>query len=73
MLDTLGGVGSKLWTQVKHLLHTTASGLIDGTFYSPLAENKLKLCTVALNLISTARIEQYRALSSPALLNDDGR
>ena len=66
-------VDSKLWTQVKHLLPSTAAGLIDGTLYSPLAVSKSKLCSVALKLVSAARIEQYRALSSPSLVTDDGR
>src|SRR6185312_3670472 len=47
MLDALGGNGSKLWSQVKHLL-PPAAGLTDGTLYSPLAANKARLSTVAL-------------------------
>ena len=65
MLEALGGNGSKLWTQVKHLLPPTAAGLIDGTFYSPLVDNKARLSTVALKLLSTVNIEQIRSLSSP--------
>ena len=72
MLDALGGNGSKLWTQVKHLLPSTATGLIDGTLYSPLAANKARLSTVALKLLSTTNIEQFRLLASPSLLSDDG-
>ena len=37
MLETLGGPGSKLWTQVKHLLPAKSAGLIDGSLYSPAA------------------------------------
>jgi len=72
MIDALGGNGSKLWTQVKHLLPPTAAGLIDGTLYSPLTANKARLSTVALKLLSTINIEQFRSLSSPSLLSDDG-
>ena len=72
MMDALGGNGSKLWTQVKHLLPPTAAGLIDGTLYSPLTANKARLSTVALKLLSTINIEQFRSLSSPSLLSDDG-
>ena len=72
MLDALGGNGSKLWTQVKHLLPSTATGLIDGTLYSPLAANKARLSTVVLKLLSTTNIEQFRLLASPSLLSDDG-
>ena len=72
MLEALGGNGSKLWTQVKHLLPPTAAGLIDGTLYSPLATNKARLSTVALKLLSTVNIEQFRSLSSPSLLSEDG-
>jgi hypothetical protein len=70
MIDTLGGDGSKLWTQVKHLLPKTAAGLVDGSLYSPLTVNKS--CKVALKLLSTNNIEQFRSLSSPSLLSDDG-
>jgi hypothetical protein len=38
MIDTLGGDGSKLWTQVKHLLPKTAAGLVDGSLYSPYSQ-----------------------------------
>ena len=72
MLEALGGSESKLWTQVKHLLPATAAGLTDGTLYSPLAPNKARLCTVALKLLSTDNIEQFRSLASPSLLSDDG-
>jgi len=72
MIDALGGDGSKLWTQVKHLLPKTAAGLVDGSRYSPLTVNKSRLCKVALKLLSTNNIEQFRSLSSPSLLSDDG-
>jgi hypothetical protein len=72
MIDALGGDGSKLWTQVKHLLPKTAAGLVDGSLYSPLTVNKSRLCKVALKLLSTNNIEQFRSLSSPSLLSDDG-
>ncbi len=71
MMYALGGNGSKLWTQVKHLLPTTAAGLIDGSLYSPLTVNS-RLCKVALKLLSTGNIEQFRTLASPSLLSDDG-
>ncbi len=73
MLEALGGPSSKLWTQVKHLLPETAAGLIDGSLYSPLTVNKSRLCKVALKLLSPDNIEQFRSLSSPSLLSDDGR
>ena len=71
MLNALGGNGSKLWTQVKHLLPATSAGLFDGSLYSPLTVNKSRLCKVALKLLSTDNIEQFRSLSSPSLLSDD--
>ena len=73
MLKALGGINSKLWTQVKHLLPANAPGLIDGSLYSPLAVNKARLCKTALKLLSTANIELYRALSSPSLVSGDGK
>jgi hypothetical protein len=72
MIDTLGGNGSKLLTQVKHLLPANAAGLTDGSLYSPLTVNKSRLCSVALKLLSTANTEQFRSLSSPSLMSDDG-
>ena len=72
MLDALGGDGSKLWTQVKHLLPKSATGLVDGSLYSPLSVNKSRLCKVAPKVLSTNNIEQFRLLSSPSLLSDDG-
>jgi len=72
MLDVLGGGGSELWTQVKHLLPANAAGLVDGSLYSPLTVNKSRLCKVALKLLSTSNIEQFRSLSSPSLMSDDG-
>ena len=73
MLDALGGNGSRLWTQVKHLLPTNSQGLTDGTHYSPLTVNKGKLCAVALKLLSSDNIERFRSLASPNLISDDGR
>jgi hypothetical protein len=72
MLETLGGHGSKLWSQVKHLLPANAAGLIDGSLYSPSASGKAKISKVALKLLSPVNIEQFRSLSSPSLLSDDG-
>src|SRR3954447_15794283 len=63
----------KVMDSSKHLLPTTAAGLIDGSLYSPLTVNKSKLSQVALKILSTARIEQSRSLASPSLLTDDGR
>ena len=73
MLDALGGNGSRLWTQVKHLLPANSQGLTDGTHYSPLTVNKGKLCAVALKLLSSDNIERFRSLASPNLISDDGR
>jgi len=67
-----GGNNSQLWTQIKHLLPADATGLIDGTLYSPLTPNKSKLCSTTLKLLSTSRIEQFRSLSSPSLISPDG-
>ena len=37
-----------------------------------LTVNKSRLCKVALKLLSTNNIEQFRSLSSPSLLSEDG-
>ena len=72
MVNALGGHGSRLWTQVKHLLPTNAQGLTDGSFYSPLTVNKGRLCTGALELLSTDSTERFRSLASPSLISGDG-
>ena len=73
MVSALGGNGSKLWVQVKHLLPSSAQGLTDGTLYSPLIINKHRLCAVACKVLSTDNIERSRSLASPSLISEDGR
>ena len=72
MLHTLGGEQSKLWTQIRHLLPTGPRGLLDGSMYSPAASTVSNLSKVAIKLVSSARIEQFRGLSSPILIKGNG-
>ena len=72
MLHTLGGEQSKLWTQIRHLLPTGPHGLLDGSMYSPAASTVSNLSKVAIKLVSSARIEQFRGLSSPILIKGNG-
>jgi hypothetical protein len=68
----VGGPSSKVWSQIRHLLPADASGLLDGSFYSPLVQNHSKLCRITLKALSTSRIERYKALCSPNLISPDG-
>ena len=49
MLDALGGNGSRLWTQVKHLLPANSQGLTDGTHYSPLMSTRARCAQLRLS------------------------
>jgi hypothetical protein len=65
-----GGVGSKYWSQVKHLYPDSAIGLLNGTLYSPLHPHIPKINQIALRTVSKIKLETFKKLHAVSLLSD---
>jgi hypothetical protein len=73
MTEALGGSGSKMWLQIKHLLPPTPAGLTDGSLYSPSNANKVTLVSVIHKLLAADDTRSLRELASPSRISQDGR
>ena len=70
LVCALGGVTSKHWTLISHLVPSTVAGFLDGSVYSPSNDFKIKISKVVLKLLSQMRTDRFMSLVSVGDLSD---
>jgi hypothetical protein len=62
--NVLGGATSKFWLPIKHLLPDQATGLLDGSVYSPGTQGRCKLGQVVMRWLNRLRLAHYKMLTA---------